>query len=100
MTQPDLARLAGLVERLREPFNPLQKSRVSYEFGRSLVLEEIATQAPELLARIAALEGCVRTIAEHKPISPALAHIVQMRRIARAALTLKENDDGLSASSL
>jgi len=74
---------------------------------------------PSLLARIKELEAenaaagrniyrmqevstglatALRTIAEHKPISPALAHVVQMRRIARAALTLNRSEnDGRSA---
>lgn len=115
MTQPDLARLAGLVERatkgpwvvysesevglppslfagrvMLEGFGPIEPL-TGYDLELVVAMHEAL---PALLARIAALEGCVRTIAEHKPISPALAHIVQMQRIARAALTLKENDDG------
>lgn len=104
MTQPDLARLAGLVERLREQVasGHFTQGGGSISFGgkgemwggepimvaRNPDGSTAATEIEALLAHIAALEEALEKIS-NQPDTGLIASVVEAKRIARNALTLK-----------
>lgn len=113
MTQPDLARLAGLVEQVAAP-QSRDQTIFAWAEARTHARIEIANMVPSLLARIAALESievrAAQLVAKLDVVAPHINDAFTHRFLRcgnytgpnyaaeldslRAALTLKENDDG------